>query len=150
MDYPLTGLQWIDFSQMGFDAGLDRLVATLRGGRAAAGRPMTREFGQTPVPSTPLPSAGAFPYGQAARPAFAEPNLATLLCGRWNVQIGAAVLGPVGQAVLDMSPNGLFNGQIMGPAGMIAITGQWRSLLRANSSCRVSRPWDGPPAPTWP
>jgi hypothetical protein len=127
MQYQLSGLQWIDFSQYGFDEGLERLVQTLHGGRKrgrahAAEQPATGYSSPAPRPQTQSQPQYSFPTPQ---PTYAPPQLAQILCGRWNVQIMPA-FGPPGQMMLEMAPNGAFNGQVMTPAGTATVMGGWQ------------------------
>ena len=119
MEYQLAGLQWIDFSEMGFENALERLVAVLAKGKQA--QPEQPGRGQT---TAPIP-VGPFPPSPAPQPVSQPQDLARILCGRWNVQIGSVYVGPIGQLVIDLYPNGAFNGQLMTPAGTSAVTGQW-------------------------
>ena len=105
MEYQLADLQWIDFSEMPFEDGLDRLVRALH------------VWHVKPPPKPPPPQPPPVQGPQA---------LAQLLCGRWEVQIGAAYLGAVARLLLDLYPNGAFNGQLMSPMGMSTVTGQWQ------------------------
>jgi TIR domain len=119
MEYQLAGLQWINFSEMGFDNALERLVTVLAKGKPA--QPGKPGFAQT-APRTPsIP----FPSPPVPQPVSQPQDLARILCGRWNVQIGSAYVGAVGQLVIDLYPNGAFNGQLMTPAGPSAVAGQW-------------------------
>jgi hypothetical protein len=140
MEYQLSGLQQIEFCGVAFEAALERVVQTLQRGRTPVGP--TPEINasarallapRTPQPAIPScdatpssPQAGAaFQQAQAPQAAFAPQDLAQILCGRWNVQIGSAYVG-VAQAMVDMYPNGGFQGRIVGPTGLIAVTGLWR------------------------
>lgn len=133
MEYQLAGLQWIDFSELGFQPAMDRLVRVLRAGAGASPAPSPEPRRAAPPPqpqpSPPLQAAaGARLQAQAPQPAFVPQSLAAMLVGRWNVQIGVAYVGPMGQLVLDLHPNGAFNGQLMTPAGLSAIAGQWQVM----------------------
>lgn len=122
MEYQLAGLQWIDFSELGFENALDRLVKTLQGGPSHPAPGPVRAAAPAPPQPQPAPPGGSFPAAQVLpRPQ----ELGPLLVGRWNVQIGA-VFGAVGQLVLDLYPNGAFNGQLMTPAGLSNVAGQWQ------------------------
>jgi hypothetical protein len=127
MKYQLTGLQWIDFTETGYDAGLERLLGTLRGGhkreRTRAVERKGVEPRQTPQPQPPASMPGVPSPG--VQPTYGPQQLAQILCGRWNVQITPA-FGPPGQMMLGISPNGVFNGQLMTPAGPANVTGGWQ------------------------
>lgn len=130
MDYTLTGLQWIDFSEMTFEDAFERLVAALRSGHGKASSasvaagpsrpPMAASPGPFSTPARPFPPAQPVPQVNAAQ------ELARLLCGRWNIQIQVAYVGAVAQIVLDLSPNGVFTGQIMKPGWLSAVNGVWQ------------------------
>lgn len=119
MEYQLAGLQWINFSEMGFDNALQGLVAVLAKGKQS--QPDRAASAQ----AAPRMPGGAFPPMPAPQPVSQPQELARVLCGRWNVQIGAPYGGAFGQLVIDLYPNGAFNGQLVTPAGPSAVAGQW-------------------------
>ena len=126
MKYQLIDLQWIDFSEDGFDAGLERLIGTLQGGRKRQGAPRPARQDPPPQP-VPQPARAFSTPGQVPPPpaVYGPQQLAQVLCGSWNVQITPA-FGPPGQMMLQMAPNGAFQGQLMTPAGPGTVTGGWQ------------------------
>jgi hypothetical protein len=58
----------------------------------------------------------------------APPSLNQLLPGTWQVQIQLPFPpGVMGQLQLELFPNGLFRGQLIGPMGVTAVEGQWQA-----------------------
>ena len=53
-------------------------------------------------------------------------QLGATLFGRWQVQIIAPGIGPIGTLMLDMFSNFTFNGQIMLAVGVSAVSGMWQ------------------------
>lgn len=103
IELPLTRLQRIDFPALGFEEGLKCLVAALQPGSPKAA-----------APQPPQPPAGPSPQ-----------QLAQLLCGRWNIQIGSPYMGQ-GQLLLNLYSNGAFEGQLKIGIGGAAISGGWQ------------------------
>ncbi len=116
IELPLTRLQRIDFPALGFEEGLRRLVEALQPEplkpAAALWEPPRWELPRPPPP--PPPPAGPSPQ-----------ELAQLLCGRWNIQIGSQYIGKA-QLLLNLYANGAFEGQLMSGAGVTMINGGWQ------------------------
>ena len=119
MDYQLAGLQWVHFTEMSFEEALDRLVRTLRGGKGAA--PPKAAPAQKPASAPVNPAQPSYPSTN-----LPSANLPQILCGRWDIQFGSSYTGVGGRVLVDIFPNGSFNGQIMAPAGVSQINGQWQ------------------------
>lgn len=49
-----------------------------------------------------------------------------ILPGRWQVQIQMQFAPVSGQLNVEMFANGMFNGQLMSPMGMVSVSGQWQ------------------------
>ena len=134
MQYQLAELQRIDFCELGFDAALQRLVHTLHHGAPVDGMGQSRHSSGPPLPAAQAAAASAsqpFPGAtfQLPTPQPATPDiqqLGVMLCGRWQVQIIAPGMGPIGTLMLDMFPNFTFNGQVMVAIGISAVNGMWQ------------------------
>jgi TIR domain-containing protein len=128
MQYQLIDLQWIDFSASDFVTALDQLLKVLQHGkpqRASAIRSaLSQPFPSQPAAASAPAVAPSFPPAQPAPSPGTSPQLATILCGRWNIQIAGPIFATL---VLDILPNGTFNGQRMNPVeGPAAVNGVWR------------------------
>jgi len=134
MQYQLAELQRIDFCELGFDAALQRLVHTLQHGATVGDMGQSRHSSTPPLPAAQAATASAsppFPGAAFPQPAqqHAAPNvqqLGAMLPGRWQVQIIAPGMGPIGTLMLDMFPNCTFNGQVMVAVGISAVSGMWQ------------------------
>src|SRR5262249_24896454 len=132
MQYQLAELQRIDFCELGFDAALQRLVHTLQHAAAVGDMGQSRHSSTPPLPAAQAATASAsfsgaaFPQPAQQTAASNIQQLSAMLFGRWQVQIIAPGIGPIGTLMLDMFPNFTFNGQVMLAVGISAVSGMWQ------------------------
>jgi hypothetical protein len=134
-EYHFAGVQRIDFSDKSArEAPLDEVIDALKvltgteskkkGGPRSRSAPAL----ESPAPPPPLPNSvwrGVDPQaGVGAQP---TPSLLQLLPGRWSLRIKHPFAVVEGSLVLDLAPNGMFQGQLKKPMGMTAIQGQWQA-----------------------
>jgi hypothetical protein len=134
MEYQLAGLEWVDFAAMNFETAVESLVRVLQPG-SRVNRPAQPQAQSTAAPAAQSTGWGQMPFQPPVTPGYpvTQPgggpqDLARLLCGRWSVQIGTPYIGTMGQVFLEMQPNGVFQGQIRGPAGVLGVTGMWQVM----------------------
>ena len=128
VEYQLAGLQWVDFGDRPFAQAMDALVKALASVRpattaatvtATANEPKTADTPKAVRRSPPPPE----PPVETPQPT----GLTQILPGQWTVQISNPYMGPIGQVTLEMTADGQFRGQIMGPTGVLMVQGGWVS-----------------------
>ncbi len=120
MHYQLAGLQMIHFTQRALEHGVDQLAKSLHAGGGRSERQPRRE-----KPAKPLP-AGQPPPQPPTTTSTTTPSLPQLLPGTWQVQILHTFTGMMAQLSIQVHANGFFQGQLVGPTGMLAVDGQWQ------------------------
>jgi hypothetical protein len=113
-DYQLAGLQRIDFCHDPADRAFGQLVDAINGivkpGKTPARKTRSDDVRQPPPPPPPPPPT----------------SFVQVLPGRWNLEIHNPMMG-AGVVTIDIAPNGVFQGQMMTPYGITAISGQWQA-----------------------
>ena len=111
----LRAMTWVDFRVTDPDP-MERLLWGITGRRADSSAGTLHPEART-APEPPPPNAPKFQPPPAA-------NLGQQLIGSWQVQI-TNPMGMVGQMILQMTPDGMFHGQLPTPFGLTMVEGQW-------------------------
>jgi hypothetical protein len=118
MEYPLTGLQWLDFSS-DYDGALGKLLVAV--GTTPSPKPSQTQEQQQPQ----IPRFSQQPQQQQT-PQEQLPG--TWLAGTWQLQYRNMATGASGYGQFTFLANGAFTGQQMTPYGLCQINAMWRWL----------------------
>lgn len=133
VEYQLAGLQWVDYRGRPPMEALEDLLVALRAARGAHGGAPAPTPRPAPKPAPPAPPVLPRPTPAPAPAPIPTPQhpatLPQLLPGVWQIQISAPYVGLIGEVSLEIFPNGLFRGQIVGATGMAGVEGQWQANL---------------------
>jgi len=144
MQFAISDASAITFAQEFYQALADNypVDAALAEARKAMSRALSSEWG-TPVLYMRSPDGRVFDVKEIKKndakqdqgaipepvpvpvPVPVPPSLAQMLPGRWDIQISTPSVAAA-RLLLDLYPNGFFQGQLMGPMGTSAVAGQWQ------------------------
>lgn len=117
---PLTERQALEIIDEYWEDGVKKLISAIE---HALDLPAKKGPTRKPFPRAPETHEISPPPVQPLPASLPE-----LLPGNWQIQIAQPLTGQFGQITLELSPQGMFRGQIVLPVGTSIIQGQWRTM----------------------
>lgn len=122
MDLQLATLQRIDFAGLPFAKAVDQVEAALTKKSSTKQKDNFLSDEQWQTELTKKRQKQSIDHSNIDDSA----DLTIILPGVWQVQITHTLTGMVGNLNIQLMPNGMFSGQLLGPLGQTAVQGIWQ------------------------
>lgn len=112
LEYQLAGLQWVDFTALGYEAALEKLLQALNVQQKARPAPQPPAQQQPTIPQQPQPMPQTAP--------------GAWIIGRWQMQFQNPMTGNSGYGEFIFNGDGSFYAQQTTPMGVYQVNARWQ------------------------